>query len=136
MHTVPGPSDVGSGPPHPHGNTMWQGGGEAGAAAAGEFPKLPPSVSFFPLFLFENFLLLNRASPYKEGPVLSHSPPLQLGQALSRSGPNTTQLSTLPIWRTRSRWVYHFVLIPLLATSSNHVSLGAAQPLCGKGGSC
>ena len=30
------------------------------------------------LFLFEKFLLLNPAAPYKEGPVLSHSPPLQL----------------------------------------------------------
>ena len=28
------------------------------------------------LFLFEKILLLNPAAPYKEGPVLSHSPPL------------------------------------------------------------
>ena len=32
--------------------------------------------------------------PYKEGPVLSHSPPLQLGQGLCRSGSHTAQLST------------------------------------------
>ena len=33
---------------------------------------------------------------YKEGPVLSHSPPLQLNHRLSRSGSHTTRLSTLP----------------------------------------
>ena len=54
-------------------------GEEAPAADAGEFPKLRPSVSFFlSLFLFEKIFLLNPAAPYKEGPVLSHSPPLQL----------------------------------------------------------
>ena len=46
------------------------------------------------LFLFEKILLLNPAAPYKEGPVLSHSPPLQLDQGLSRSGSHTAQLST------------------------------------------
>ena len=51
--------------------------------------------------------MLNPATPYKEGPVLSHSPPLQLDWGLSRSGPNTAQLSTLPSRYTRSLWVYH-----------------------------
>ena len=40
------------------------------------------------LFLFEKILLLNPAAPYKEGPVLSHSPPLQLDRGLSGSGPD------------------------------------------------
>ena len=69
---------------------------------------------FFPLFLFEKFLLLNPAAPYKEGFVLSHSPPLPLDQGLSGSGPNTAQLSILPSWHTWSMWVYHFVLFPFL----------------------
>ena len=52
------------------------------------------------LFLFEKILLLNTATPYKEGPVLSHSPPLQLDWGLSWSGHHTSQLSTLPNWCT------------------------------------
>ena len=65
--------------PYTRGSAGQLGREEAGAAAAGEFPKLPLSVSFFffsSLFIFEKFLLLNPAAPYKEGPVLSHSPPL------------------------------------------------------------
>ena len=108
--------------------------GEEARGAAAEFPKLPPSL-FFSLFLFEKFLLLNPAAPYKEGPVLSHSPPLQLDLGLSGSGPHMTQLSTLPSWCPQSPWIYHFVLIPLPATSSNQVSLSAAQALFGRGGS-
>ena len=84
------------------------------------------------LFLSDKILLLNPATPYKEGPVLSHSPPLTLDQGLSRPGLNTAQLSTLP---NQHPWVYHFVLIPLPVTSSNQVSLGAAQALFGRGGS-
>ena len=86
-------------------------------------------------FFFEKFLLLNPAVPYKEQPVLSHSPPLQLDQGLSRSDAVLAQLSTLPSWYTGSLWVYHFVLIPLPVTSSNQVSLGVAQALFGRGGS-
>ena len=55
---------------------------------------------------------------------------------LSGSGPHMAQLSTLPSQHTQSPWVYHFVLIPLPATSSNQVSLGAAQALFGRGGIC
>ena len=87
------------------------------------------------LFLFEKILLLNPASPYKEGPDLSHSPPHHLDWGLSGSGPHTTQLSTLPFWCPQSPCVYHFVLIPLPATSSNQVSLSAAQASFGRGGS-
>ena len=92
-----GPSDVctllralgvGSGPSAPC-VAGW--GGEGGVAAGGEFLKLPLSVSFFHFF-FETFLLPNPAAPYKKGPVLSHSPPLQLDWGLSWSGPNS-QLS-------------------------------------------
>ena len=88
------------------------------------------------LFLFEKILLLNPASQYKEGPVLSHSPPLQLDVGLSGSGPVTAQLSTLPSqhpWSLVSVCLPHFVIIPLPATSSNQVSLTAAQPLFGRG---
>ena len=68
------------------------------------------------LFLFEKILLLNPAAPYKEEPVFSHSPLLQLDHGLSRSGPNMAQLSTLPSRCPQSPWVYHFILIPLPAT--------------------
>ena len=68
------------------------------------------------LFLFEKFVLLNPAATYKERPVLSHSPPLQLDHLLSGSGPQTAQLSTLPSQLPLSLWVYHFVLIPLPET--------------------
>ena len=62
-------------------------GEEAGVADAGEFPKLSPTVSFFSLFLFEKFLLLNPAAPYKEGLVLTQpTSPARLG---------TVQVSTL-----------------------------------------
>ena len=44
------------------------------------------------------------------------------------------QLSTLPSQRPRSLWVYHFVFIPLPATSSNQVSHGVAQALFGREG--
>ena len=54
------------------------------------------------LFLFGKILLLNPAAQYKEGPVLSHSPPLQLYQGLSGSGSHMAQLSTLPSQCPRS----------------------------------
>ena len=85
--------------------------------------------------LFEK-ILLNPATPYKEGPVFSHSPPLQLDQGLSQSGPHIAQLLTLSSQCPQSLWVYHFVLIPLPVTSSNEVSFSAAQILFGRGGSC
>ena len=52
-----------------------------------------------------------------------------LGQVLT--WPNSALLS----WCPQSPWVYHFVLIPLPATSSNQVSSSAAQTLFGRGGS-
>ena len=73
----------------------WLGGEETGAVAAGEFPKVPPRVFFF---LGKSCSILQLCL-YKEGPVLSHSPPLQLDWGLSRSGPHTAQLSTLPSLR-------------------------------------
>ena len=62
-------------------------------------------MSLFSLFLFEKFLLLKLATPYKEGPVLSQSPPLQLAPGQSGSGPVTAQLLTLPSQRPQSPWV-------------------------------
>ena len=61
----------------------WPGGEETGAVAAGEFPKVPPGVFFF---LRKSSCLIVWLPPYMEGPVLSHSPPLQLAQGLSGSG--------------------------------------------------
>ena len=110
----------------------WPGGEEAGAVAAGEFPKVPPRVFFF---LGKSSCSILQLPPYKEGPVLSHSPPLQLYQGLSGSGSHMAQLSTLPSQCPRSPWVYHFILIPLPATSSNQVSHGVAPALFGRGGS-
>ena len=83
--------------------------------------RIPQSVPEG-LFLSEKILLLSPAAQYEERPVLSHSPPQQLDRGLSGSGPHTAQLSTLPSQRPQSLWVYHFVLIPLPATSSNQVS--------------
>ena len=94
-------------------------------------------MSFFHC-LFETFLLLKPAAPYKEGPVLSLTqPPLQLDQGLSRSGPVAAQLSTLRCLCgcSQTLGVCLFVLIPLPVTSSNKHSLGAAQTLFGRGGS-
>ena len=109
----------------------WWGGEETGAVAAGEFPKVPQRVFFF---LGKILLLILWLPPYKEGPDLSHSSPLQLGQGLSRSGSYTAQLSTFLGQRLRSPWVFHFVLIPLPATSGNQVSHRVAQALFGRGG--
>ena len=120
--------------PHPHGSTLWRGGEEAGAAAAGQLPKLPLSVSFFSLFLFENFLLLNPATPYKEGPVLSYSPPLQLdlGTVWVRAlhGPTLDSPQLVPTVSVG----LPLRPIPLRSTSSNQVSLCAAQALFSRGG--
>ena len=74
MHTVP----------------QWVlGGEETGAVAAGEFPKVPQKVFFF---LGKNLLLDPVAPSNKEGPDLSHSPPLQLVWGLSGSGLQVAQL--------------------------------------------
>ena len=90
-----------------------------------DFPKCPRVL----FFLLEKILVLNPAAPYTDGPVLSHSSPLQLDWGLSGLGPHMFQFSTLPSWHPQSPCVYHFVLIPLLATSSNQISLGTAQAL-------
>ena len=71
---------------------------------------------------------------YKEGPDLSHSPPLQLSWGLSGSGLHAAQLSTLLGQDLWSPWVFHFVLILLPVTSGNQVSHSVAQALFGRGG--
>ena len=109
----------------------WRGGEETRGVAVGEFPKVPWRVFFF----LGKILLLNLWLPlYKEGPVLSHSPPLQLGGGLSGSGSHAAQLSTLLSQCPQSPWVYHFVLIPLPATLGNRVSHGVAWALFGREG--
>ena len=94
----------------------WPGGEETGGIASGEFPKVSPRVFFF---WGKSSCSILHLPPYKEGPVLSHSPPLQLDWGLSGSASHTAQLSTLPSQRLQSPWVYHFILIPLPVTSSN-----------------
>ena len=131
LPTLPSSSDVGSMSPTPlgeHRAARWRGDW---TCCCRRIPQSAPEG----LFLFEKILLLNPAAPYKEGPVLSHNPPLQLHRELSWSVPYTAQLSTLPSPCPQSPCVYHFVLIPLPATSSNQVSLSAAQALFCRGGS-
>ena len=87
------------------------------------------------LFLFGKILLFNPAAPSIQGracPLTQPTSPAR--QSLSGSGPNTTQFSSLPSQRPQSLWVYHYILIPLPVTSSNQVSLNAAQALFGRGG--
>ena len=48
------------------------------------------------LFLFEKILLFNPAIPYKEGPVLSHSSPLQLDQDCPGQGPTQPNSQLFP----------------------------------------
>ena len=88
----PHASDLGSMPPTPPGECQATGWRGDWSCCCRRLPHTAPEC----LFLFEQFLLLNPATPYKEGPVLSHSPPLQPDRGLSGSGPHMTQLSTLP----------------------------------------
>ena len=97
----------------------------------GHSPKCPQRVFFF---LGKSSCSILWLPPYKEGPVLSHSPPLQLGRGLSRSGSHTSQLSTLLSQCPWSPWVYHFVLIPLPATTGNQVSHSVAWAFFDRGG--
>ena len=108
------------------------GGEETGAAAAGEFPKVPLRVFFF---LRKSSCSILRLPPYKEGPVLSHSPLLQLDQGVSGPGSHRAQLSTLPSQCPGSLWFCHFVLNPLSTTSSKQVSHSVAQALFSRDGS-
>ena len=111
-HPPPGAWGVGRGLPH-----CWPGGDEAGMAAA-----IAAECPFFSLFFLRNSSCSILPAPYKEGPALSHSPPLQLDWGLSRSGHVSAQPSTLRSRCTRSPWVYHFVLIPLPVTPRHQVS--------------
>ena len=61
----------------------WWGGEGTGAVAAGEFLNVPQRVFFF---LGKSSCSILWLPPYKEGPVLSHSPPLQLDWGLSGLG--------------------------------------------------
>ena len=108
-----------------------QGGEETGAVAAQEFPKVPLRVFFF---WGKSSCSILRLPPYKEGPDLSHRPPLQLGGACpgqDHKRPNF-QLSSASACGLPG---FSLVLIPLPATSSSQVSLSVAQVLFGRGGS-
>ena len=126
----------------------WPGGEETGTAAAGEFSKVPRRDFFFLGKSSCSILLL---PPYKEGPVLSHSPPLQLDQGLSGSvshRPNSqlspasahslhgfTTSSLFPSLRLqaiRSLWV---LLKPCLA-GEGAINLALSQESCGRSSRC
>ena len=116
------------------------GGEETGAAAVGEFPKLPQC-----LFHFEKILLLNPATPYKERPVLSHSPPLQLDWDCQGQGPTWpnsplspasahclcgfTSLPLFPSLRLQATRSLLVLLKPCLAGEGD-INLAASQESC------
>ena len=86
---------------------------------------IPQSV----FFLGKSSCSIPQLPLYKEGPVLSHSPPLQLDQGLSRSGPHTAQLSTLPSWHPQSPCVYHTSsLFPSLCLQATRSLLVLLKP--------
>ena len=114
-----------------HSPDGWQDGEETGAVAAGEFPKVPRRVFFF---LGKSCCSILWLPPYKEGPVLSHSPAVQLGRGLSGSGLHLAQLSTLLNQHLQSPCVYHLILIPLPVTSGTQVSHSVTWSLFGRGG--
>ena len=121
MCTLPSTSDVGSVPPTPPGE-CWVARWRGGWSCCRSIPQTAPEyLSFFFFTFSEKFLLLNPATPYKEGPVLSHSPPLQLDRGLSVSGPNTAQLSTLPSWE-------HMVSVGLPLHSYSRAPRDLKQP--------
>ena len=93
VRTLPGVSDVGSVPSTPPWEPQaagWRGGW---SCCCRRIPQTVPECLFIPLFLFEKFLLLSPGTPQREGPVLSHSPPLQLERGLCQglSRPNSPQ---------------------------------------------
>ena len=84
--------------PYPHtsvGMQMggWLGGEETGAVAAGKLPKVPPRVFFF---LGKSSCSILQLPPYKEGPVLLLSPPLQLDQDCLGQGPTQSKSQLFP----------------------------------------
>ena len=112
-------------PPHLHASARRPGGEETGAAAAVEFPKVPLRVFFF---LRKSSCSILPLPPYKEGPVLSHSPPLQLDRDCLGQG-HTAQFSTPPGRCPWSPWVYHFSLFPSLWPQATR-SLSVLLKLC------
>ena len=101
------------------------------------------------LFLFEKILLLNPAAPYKEGPVLSLSPPLLLdGDCLHQgpTGPNSqlspasthslhvfTILSLFPSLQLQATRSLSVLLKPCLA-GEGAISTAVSQESCGRPG--
>ena len=115
----------------------WPGEEEAGAgsAAAGEFPKVIRVSLFFHFFFLRKSSCSILPVHTRKG-LSSHTAHLSsytwdcLGQGPTRSN---SQLS--PADAHSLCGFTQFVFIPLHATSSNQVSLGAAQALFGRGGS-
>ena len=92
------------------GSTAWAGR----VMGAGEFPKQPPSASFFTFSFLK--IAPAQACHSKQGPGLSHSPTFQPDQERSGSGSVMAQLSPSGIHSlsgcTPPLGVCHFVLIP------------------------
>ena len=103
------------------------------------------------LFLFGKILWL---PPYKEGPVLSHSPSLQLDRGLSRSGshraqlsnfqlssaspcglPGFTTLSLFPSLRLQATRSLTVLLRPCLA-AEGAINLALSQESCSRPSTC
>ena len=103
------------------------------------------------LFLFEKILLLNSATPYEEGPVFSHSPPLQLdwecpghgstqpNSQLSPAGTHSlcvfTTSSLFPSLQFQATKSLLVLLKPSLAGEGN-VNPALSQESCGRPSRC
>ena len=95
-------------------------------------PKVPPRVFFF----------LGKSSCKSWGSIQGRACPLTQPTSPARLGtvhvraPHAPTLNSPLLVPMVSLCLPHLVLIPLPATSSNQVSLSAAQTLFGRGGSC
>ena len=108
-------------PPHPHRSARWLGREEARAVAAGEFPKLPPSV-FFLTFSFWEIPPAHscRSIQGRTCPLTQPTSPTRLGTVLVRAPHVTTLNSPQLVHRVSMGLPLHPYSPP--ATSTNQVS--------------
>ena len=93
-----------------------------------------PQSALEGLFLFEKILLLNSATPYKEGPVISHSPPLQLDQGLFGQDPTQPNSELSPAGTHGLRAFTTSSLVPSLRRQATRSLLVLLKPcLAGEG---
>ena len=86
-------------------------------------PQTPECLFFSPLFLFEKIFLLNPV-PSIQGracPLTQPTSPARPGTVQVRV-PHSPTVNSPQLPTPRPPWVYHFILIPLPATSSNQIS--------------